>query len=328
MRCRICGADTQAVFAAREMMLGLRTEHSYARCKECGSIQIGSVPDDLHRYYDHETYYSLQHRTGTDHRSWLRAWIGNRLDRAYIFSEGGFVGRLARARSNPVAERLKSFLGDSPVQSWDAKILDVGCGSGDFVRELAMHGFRCAEGIDPFMPQDAVRAERPARLRRAGLDDISSETFDVILLTHVIEHVEDPPSAMKSIALLAGARGICRIEVPVVDSEACRIYGEDWVELDAPRHLTIPTRRAVAHLATQSGLEIYRSEPAGSGFEFWGSEMYRRGYTLFDHENGHYRQPDEVFSEIELRDFQRRAESAIKRGESGRERFYLRRAAR
>jgi hypothetical protein len=142
-----------------------------------------------------------------------------------------------------------------------------------------------------------------------------------------MEHVENPPETMTTIASVLGPRSVCRIEVPVADSEARRAYGKDWVELDPPRHLNIPTRNAMRKLAERAGLEIYRSEPAGTGFEFWGSEMYRRGVTLFDRDRGQYREPLDLFSESALRGFDERADAAAKRGESGRERFYLRRVA-
>ncbi len=325
MTCRICGGLTTEALATREMMFGLRTEHRYEECQECGSLQIAAIPEDLHRYYDQRAYYSLQDEGEEDGRDVLRAWIGNRLDRAQIFSERGFFGRLARRRASLVAERLKSYIGESPVRSFQARILDVGCGWGALVRELAMHGFRRAEGIDPFMSHESEQTAKPPRLRRASLSDIAGEEFDLVLLTHVMEHVENPSETMKGIASVLAPRGVCRIEVPVADSEARREYGGDWVELDPPRHLNIPTRAAMQRLAAEAALEIYRREPVGTGFEFWGSEMYRRGLTLFDGDRGRYREASDVFSEVERRAFDERAAAAAARGESGRERFYLRR---
>jgi hypothetical protein len=117
-------------FSAREMMLGLRDEHRYGIRPGCGSLQIACIPHDLDRDYDQRAYYSLQRGAWADGRGWFRARLGNRLDRAQIFSEGGLMGLLARRRQSGVAERLKSYVGESPVRSWNARILDVGCGSG------------------------------------------------------------------------------------------------------------------------------------------------------------------------------------------------------
>ena len=313
------------------MMLGLGTEHGYARCSQCGTLQIIDVPSDLARYYDRDLYYSLVGHGPEPRRGRLRAWIGNRCDRAHIFDEDGIFGRLARARNSSVAERLKSYVGESPVRSWNAAILDVGCGSGALVQELASHGFRRVEGIDPYMPDAAVSLETTCpRLRRASAADLLVEAtrFDLIMLTHVLEHVPDPMATMQAVAGLLSPRGVCRIEVPVTDCDAHEAYGADWVEIDAPRHLHIPSRRAIALLAARMGLEIYRSHPAGSGFEFWGSEMYRRQLTLIDRERRRYREPGEVFTDDELRAFDDRAAEAAARGRSGRERFYLRKKAR
>ncbi len=307
------------------MMLGLGTSHAYLSCAECDTLQIADVPSDLSRYYDPGLYYSLTGQASEPARGRLRAWLGNRCDRAHIFDEGGLFGALARARNSPVAERLKSYVGESPVRSWNAAILDVGCGSGALVRELASHGFRRVEGIDPHMPDAAVARDSWPRLRRASATDLLAESrrFDLIMLTHVLEHVPDPIATLEAVAGLLSPNGVCRIEVPVTDCEARDVYGADWVEIDAPRHLHIPSRRAMAILARRLGLEIYRSHPAGSGFEFWGSEMYRRQITLADDVRRIYRDPRNIFSDDELREFDDRAAAAAARGRSGRERFYM-----
>lgn len=325
--CRICGGVSAHTYVAHEMMLGLGTGHPYDQCGACGTLQLADVPSDLSRYYDPDLYYSLADRVFEPKRGRLRAWIGNRGDLAHIFDEHGIFGMLARARRNPVAERLKSFVGESPVRSWNAAILDVGCGSGALARELADHGFRYVEGIDPFMPDHHVSPETIPKLRRAAATDLVSESqrFDLVMLTHVLEHVPDPIATLQAVASLLSPAGVCRIEVPVTDCDAHDEYGACWVELDAPRHLHIPSRRAIVLLAARAGLEIYRSHPAGSGFEFWGSEMYRRELTLVDPQRRTYRAPQDLFSDEELRAFEARAARAAARGRSGRERFYLRR---
>ncbi len=322
MICHLCGDGVHDAFSASEMMLGLRTEHQYEECRSCGSLQIATVPADLHRFYDRGAYYSLQGQEERDSRGTLRAWLGNRLDRAQIFSEGGLFGVLARRRANPVADRLRSYLAESPVKSFDARILDVGCGSGALVRELAMHGFRRVEGIDPYMA-DGSSSSKP-RLRRANVADLRGEHFDLVMLTHVLEHVEQPLQTLQAIRAVLAPGGVCRIEVPVTDSEARRVYGKHWVELDPPRHLHVPSRNAVRALAEKAGLTVFRSEPAGTGFEFWGSEMYSRGLTLYDRDRGGYREASDVFTPSQLNVFEARALAAAGRGESGRERFYLR----
>lgn len=327
MTCRFCGGALAEAFSAAEMMLGLKGEHRYGQCAGCGSLQILTIPADLGRYYAEDAYYSLRGSQGLDSRGRLRAWLGNCLDLAQIFDARGPVGWLARRRGSPVAARLRSYVGESPVRSWNARILDVGCGSGQEARELAMHGFARAEGIDPYMPQASVSLTGSPRLRRASLEDLSGERFDLVLLTHVLEHVRDPRGTLEMLRQVLAPEGVCRIEVPVADSEAFGVYGPRWVDLDPPRHLQIPTRHALDGLMARVGLEIYKREPAGSAFEFWGSEMYCRGLSLYDRERERYRTPGEVFTEAELRAFEERAAAASARGASGRERVYARAAA-
>jgi hypothetical protein len=52
------------------------------------------------------------------------------------------------------------------------------------------------------------------------------------------------------------------------------------VQLDAPRHLHLPTRRAVEILAAESGLRLLQAVDDSGPFQIWGSELYRRDIAL------------------------------------------------
>ena len=56
------------------------------------------------------------------------------------------------------------------------------------------------------------------------------------------------------------------------DSWARAHYGPDWAQLDAPRHLQIPTRRSIEHLAAGVDLELVHVEDDSGVFQIWGSE--------------------------------------------------------
>ena len=179
-------------------------------------------------------------------------------------------------------------------------ILDVGSGEGTTVRQLVDFGFRNALGIDLFIPQDAYYQ---GRLLVKKQDFFTFDgRFDVVSLNHSLEHIADQPAALAQIAKLLNPGGSAMIRVPVFGGEAWEAYGENWVQLDAPRHLYLHTPRSLQIVAQGAGLRMTGFRYNSSGFQFWGSEVYRRGLPL---EIG-----KPPFSRHELASFDRRADLA------------------
>jgi SAM-dependent methyltransferase len=152
------------------------------------------------------------------------------------------------------------------------RILDVGSGSGNFVAMLHLRGYRTATGVDPF-------AEPGQFTRRATISDVEGE-FDLILFNDSLEHVPKPSDDLTCASNLLADEGRIVVRVPLADSYAWRVYRTDWLALDPPRHLTVPTRRGVRIMAEHAGLRIARAEDDSTALQFWASELYRRGIPL------------------------------------------------
>lgn len=93
---------------------------------------------------------------------------------------------------------------------------------------------------------------------------------------HSFEHISDPLEALETVRSLLAPNGRCLIRVPVV-SWARNEYGANWVQIDAPRHFFLHTEKSMEILAEKVGLEITRVEYDSTEFQFWGSELSKRG---------------------------------------------------
>jgi SAM-dependent methyltransferase len=98
----------------------------------------------------------------------------------------------------------------------DARILDFGCASGGLLRELRERGYRNLHGVDPSPACVAHVAEAGIRATTGSLFDIPDGLgqFDCILLTHVLEHVEDVRGALSNLQSLLAPGGMLYLEVP------------------------------------------------------------------------------------------------------------------
>ena len=270
--CRVCGgAATGKMYEAREMMFGLRTQFHYAQCAECGSVWLIDPPTDFAPYYSHGYYSFAGSKEGLKNRIVWR--LQGKRDEAY-FGKGGPVGRFLRRHFEDGSLFCLSNLG---VQR-DTRILDVGCGSGKLLRRMADLGFTDLSGLDPFLGQEA-RNGNGVKIRRAFLEDVKDERYDFIMFQHSLEHVPAPGATLTAAARLLSKSGKCLVRLPVL-GEAWEKYGTNWVQLDPPRHMWIPTEQSMKLLAGFAGLKVEKTEYDSNAFQFWGSELYQRDIPL------------------------------------------------
>ncbi|MBC8422502.1 class I SAM-dependent methyltransferase [bacterium] len=229
---------------------------------------------------------------------------------------------------DPLGALLLRLIGTAPQLEWlarmgldyDASILDVGCGAGVLLRELRRDGFRNLRGIDPFIAGD-LDLGCGVRVHRRGLDAHDGR-HDLVMLHHSLEHMPDQPGVFGHLRRLVRPGGWLLIRIPVADSLAWREYGVDWVQLDAPRHFYLHTRRSLDRLAGGAGFARRRLEHDSTGFQFWGSEQYRRDVPLHDPRSELSRPDRSLFGRGALAEFERRARALNVSGEGDQAVFF------
>ncbi len=143
------------------------------------------------------------------------------------------------------------------------KILDVGCGTGEFLHEMQRRGWQ-ASGIET-STRAAEFAHKNYGLETAAADlleaDFAAEQFDVITFWHVLEHVHDPLATLKIARKILKDDGVILIACPNIESVDARFYSSGWVALDAPRHLSHFTPDTLARAAAEADLEVFKIRP-------------------------------------------------------------------
>ena len=312
--CRICATEfTATAFPVFEMMFGTRERFNYVLCPGCGSLQILELPADLERHYTTNAYYAYSTVFSTGIRERLL-----RLRDGVYFGQSSILGRFL-ARQRPA--HLMQVLAEAGIQP-EMRILDVGAGAGLLLDRLARLGFRRLAGIDPFLPAQMV-TPAGVTIRRAALDDVH-EPQDVIMFNHSLEHVADPAAELRHAARLLRGGGRCIVRVPTPSSTAWDRYDAYWVQLDAPRHLALPSRAGMARLAARTGFVLEMTIDDSSGFGFWASELYRKGIPMFCHK-GHAFDPIMHFGTAQIAEWEAMAAAANAAGRGDQAAFILRR---
>lgn len=261
MECRLCGGPTAFALTAEERQFGLEGRFDYDRCAACQSLQLRRIPPDLSRFYPRDYYASSGSGEGKGAvaaPAWRRAWTDWRLrdGPARAWFSGRRYARFDWFRRAGIGR--------------DDAILDVGCGNGRLLRNLARDGFTNLVGIDPGW-QGECDPGPGLRFARATAESWN-EAHRLVMAHHSFEHVPEPAATFAALVDRLAPGGCLLLRVPLADSWAADHYGADWVQLDAPRHLHLPTRRAISMLAARFGLRVLGVREDSGPFQIRGSE--------------------------------------------------------
>jgi 2-polyprenyl-3-methyl-5-hydroxy-6-metoxy-1,4-benzoquinol methylase len=141
-------------------------------------------------------------------------------------------------------------------------LLDYGCGTGDFL-ELAQKTGWNVQGIEPSgQARHIAETKTGSNIQHPNeLESIPSNSFDVITLWHVLEHVPNLMETVNELKRVLKPGGYLILALPNFNSRDARQYSERWAAYDVPRHLWHFSKKGVEHLAAQSDFEIKEHLP-------------------------------------------------------------------
>ncbi|MEI6646136.1 MAG: class I SAM-dependent methyltransferase [bacterium] len=217
MHCPVCRSESTQLLFRSENRHGRslqepHTEFNVYQCHSCGLVGLPDVETD-------ELYYKLYYPQGYHSPKQTRL-----LESVW--------GRVSSFLVQYKVKLIKRYI-ETPC-----KLLDVGCGTGGFLKQLDGCSFD-AHGLEPV--KEAVAAAQQAGLQVTQgnilTDSLAPESYDVVTLWHVFEHIKDPTVALNRIHAILKPGGVLVMSMPNVNSLACRLGKKYWFHLDSPRHL-------------------------------------------------------------------------------------------
>ncbi len=261
--CPMCGAEGRELHEGlKDHLFGAPGDWQLKRCAggACGLVWLAKRPtrEDLPKVY--ANYYTHAADGDAAAPSWRR-----RLDDALHRRLSRALDRLTGMHTHREEHHWLTLKDAAP-----GRLLDVGCGNGRFLAKMRAAGWQ-VEGTD-FDPA-AVKHVREQLGVPAHCGDLESAgfpagSFDVVVLQHVIEHVETPVDLLRECLRILKPGGQLLLITPNVESWGHRRFGPFWRGLEPPRHLCLYSKRTLAELARRAGFQVRRAFTSAAGAEF------------------------------------------------------------
>jgi SAM-dependent methyltransferase len=229
--CPLCrGRASAHLEQTYDLHYGIDGYWNYQRCGTCRVVFLNPAPSEafLHSAYD-DSYYSYQDFALQPRwKTWLRRLIG----------------------FNP------AHTGD-PSFKQPGRMLDVGCGSGEFLFKMKHAGWQ-THGVELSAKAAEVGNRHGLNIQPGTLASatFAPESFDYIRLNHSFEHILNPRETLALIHRYLGPHGLLFIGVPNVDGLQARLFGKYWWNLGPPVHPFNYSRGTLTRLLEEQGFEV------------------------------------------------------------------------
>ena len=186
-------------------------EFSLDKCSVCGAFFLNPSPteEQLGQAYDDSYYGTGDSKFGSGVEKVLDVFRGAR-------------GRRVRGYVKP-----------------GGRVLDIGCGSGDFLKKLSERGFEAfgteldGQAARRAMQVDGIKVKTGPLLEA----DFDKDFFDAVCMWHVFEHLAEPKRTLEIISKILKPGGYLFLSMPNIESIQSRLFKGRWLHLDPPRHL-------------------------------------------------------------------------------------------
>ena len=257
--CPSCGQKNIAAVLSAEDFTVSHERFEVWECKDCTIRFTQKIPgiNEIGSYYQSENYIS------------------------HSDTSKGIINKLYHKVRNRTLIKKRNMIKKITGKS-TGNILDVGCGTGAFLKTMQQAGWQIT-GLEP----DETARRKAKELYNLDLDGpdklfaLPANSFDAITMWHVLEHVHELHNYIKTLKNLLKPRGKLFIAVPNYTCYDEKIYREFWAAYDVPRHLYHFSPQSMYKLLSIHNMQVVSTKPMwyDSFYVSMLSEKYKTGST-------------------------------------------------
>ncbi|MEM6262087.1 MAG: class I SAM-dependent methyltransferase [Bacteroidota bacterium] len=261
---------------------------TYSTCPVCSSsnIKLALIAKD---YTVSKESFEIWHCNNCQHRFTQDIPNESNIGKYYQSEEyishsntqKGLINQIYQGvRNYTLRQKLKLVRNVSGLQT--GCLLDIGCGTGEFLGTMKAAGWT----VNGLEPDDGAREQAHDNFglrveESEKLFQLNPNTYNVITMWHVLEHVHRLHEYIDKIYELLKADGTLIIAVPNYQSKDANAYGEHWAAYDVPRHLYHFSPESMSQLLDGHGFTVDRMQhmPFDPFYVSMLSEKYLHGNT-------------------------------------------------
>ena len=244
---------------------------SYVVCPLCRSNSIfcqGQIKFDIPTYYS-TTQLKLKKTSELwECKKCGSSFVQNavsEVDAIKLYSEGSSKDRwtiltFEKSKTKSTITKLESFLEPG------LKILDIGCGSGNFLDFAKERGCR-TYGIE-YSKSSREQIKNQGHLSFESVFDVD-ETFDIITAFDVIEHIYDVPLFLSTCKSKLSPEGYLILLTGNISCLSSKIAKANWWYVRYPEHIVFPSKfyfMKYSGFKVDNWLKTYHSPEAQTNF--------------------------------------------------------------
>jgi 2-polyprenyl-3-methyl-5-hydroxy-6-metoxy-1,4-benzoquinol methylase len=199
-------------------------------------------------------------------------------------SKGSFTDKIYQiVKKVALKNKLKLI---NSFKTFDKNLLDVGCGTGDFLFTCKNWGWNVL-GVEPNISARNLAETKlfadNATYIFSDLNEVNSIQFDVITMWHVLEHVPNLEQYISKLKSLLKPNGVLVVAVPNYKSFDANYYKEFWAAYDVPRHLWHFSKKSIEILFSKHQMKLVKTLPMKFDAFYVSllSEKYKTGKSNF-----------------------------------------------
>jgi len=261
--CPVCGSsERECLYQDLEdvVFFAAPGKWTFYRCLNCRSGYLDPRPSDNTLHIAYKNYYTHEKTVNFSDLS-LKNKLRRMLSNAYRNHHYGtndnpsiFFGYYLLKMRSVDRAIIDRGMRNLPVSGKGKSLLDVGCGNSSYLLRVKSAGWHVT-GIDSDkqVVDNGQKDGLDIKLGDITVLNSQKDCYDVITLSHVIEHVPDPQQLLRNCFRLLNNNGTLWIETPNISATGHSLYGRHWRGLEVPRHLVILSPESLKSLLIKTG---------------------------------------------------------------------------
>jgi len=258
--CPICNYTTHFSFSGRDLMFNHYERYDYNQCTNCELVFQTPTPisERISEFYptNYDIYedQSRLKKISLFRLSHLKKKFG------YSHLENNWIADLI----SPLINTFKNSSFEIPFIH-NGALLDIGCGNGRFLNGMEQLGWK-VKGVE-------FNAGAVALCNKSNLDvfhgdlfsaKLADASFDIVNLSHVIEHVPDPKALFIEVARILKTDGLFVVKTPNSKALGRVWFDTNWFANEVPRHLYLFSQKNLLEMGRSCNLEMTEMSTSSS----------------------------------------------------------------